>query len=259
MTMRHGSPWLHGRQEPELRSLAEWLDTRASVQQNSRDGGIIGGVSGSLFGLAGAAIGVMAGGFDLQPEIYPMVIVGPLVVASLGTALTAFLVVSRRTPAEREARRAQASSRGFIWQLSMARWQGNLKEFLGEDRALLLNEGAHAYLRMKSALESPAWRAVAPDTEFAATRERTAIAMEVAMARLVTSIGQGALATAPEVRRLVADMGEAANEAARTADRLARDAGQPGDASDHLRQVLSEMRLLNSAQDEIDRLRDRSR
>jgi hypothetical protein len=82
--------------------------------------------------------------------------------------------------------------------------------------------------------------------------------MDVAMARLVTLIGQGTGGQSPEVQRLIADMREAADEAVRTSERLATDTGQPGDASENLRQVLAEMRILNSAHDEYDQIRDRS-
>jgi hypothetical protein len=251
--------WPFIRQEPELGALYDWIDSRMQHGHQGRDWGIWGGVTGTLFGLAGGSIGVLLGAMQVSPEQNPMALVGPLLVAGVGSALTGFIIHRRQTPGQRAARRAMAEARNFTWQLVSARMQGNLKGILGEDRAFALNAGAKAYLRSKHALATAAWQAVGPDSDYASTRERTSIAMDVAMARLVTMVGQGAAGDAPEVRRLIADLTEAADEATRTAQHLATDAGHPGDASENLRQVLSEMRLLNSAHDEYDRIRDRSR
>ncbi|MGV3616411.1 MAG: hypothetical protein ACO1SV_13860 [Fimbriimonas sp.] len=247
-----------GRQEPELASLYDWIDSGMSQTHYGRDWGIWGGVTGGLCGLAGSSIGITVGAMGIDPGTNPAVLIAPFTVALLGSGLLGLYFLRRQTPAQRAARKAMADARNFTWQLVSARWQGNLKGLIGEDRALALNAGAAAYMRAKQALKSSAWQAVAPDTEYAATRERTAVALDVAMARLVTMIGQGASGSAPEVRNLTADIAETAEEAVQTAQRLATDAGHPGDASENLRQVLSEMRLLNSAQDEYDRLRDRS-
>lgn len=253
------SGWPFARQEPELSSLCQWIDSRMYHANQGRDWGIWGGVTGTLFGLAGGSIGILLGAMQINPESHPMALIGPLLVAGLGSALTGFVILRRQTPGQRAARKALAEARNFTWQLVAARMQGNLKEYLGEARALALNEGARAFFKSKQALSSAAWQAVAPDTEYAATRDRTSVAIDVGMARLVTLIGQGAAGDAPEVVRLISDLSEAAEEAAHTAQRLANDAGLPGDASENLRQVLSEMRLLNSAHDEYDRIRDRSR
>lgn len=247
-----------GRQEPELASLYDWIDSGMHDPQHGRAWGIWGGVTGGLWGLAGGAIGIMAGAMGLDPSAHPAVLLVPFGIATAGSVLSGLWVVTRQKPGRRAARKALADARNFTWQLVSARWQGNLKGLLGEDRALALNAGAAAYMRAKQALSNSAWQAVPPDTEYAATRERTAVALDVAMARLVTMIGQGVPGTVPEVRGLIADIAETAEEAVQTAQRLATDAGQPGDASENLRQVLAEMRLLNSAQDEYDRLRDRS-
>ena len=253
------SNWPFGKNEPELRSLYEWIDSRAMNNGYGKEWGIWGGVTGLLFGVAGPTVGVLAStNASAPPAVMAMMIGIPLGTAALASAVMGWVMYRRQSPARREANRAMADARTFAWQLVSARWQGNIKGLIGEDRALALNEGAAAYLRARQALNSTAWKAVSPDTEYAATRERTEVAMDVAMARLVTMIGQGAGGAFPEVRRLIKDMTEAADESTRTAERLSLDAGIPGNASDNLRQVLSEMRLLNSASDEYDRLRDRS-
>lgn len=194
-----------------------------------------------------------------NPRLMLIAIGATMATTLLGFGISTATILLRRTPAEREAAKAMAGTRNFVWQLQMARWSGGIRSMLGDDRALALNRGAGAYLRAKEALGNPAWKSVAPDTEFAATRNRTETALEVAMARLVTVIGQGQNSQSPEVLHLLRDMTETADEATRAAEKLSRDSGRPGDASENLRQVLSEMRLLNSAQDEIDQLRDRSR
>ena len=250
--------WPHGPREAELGSLYDWIDSRMAHHHNGREWGIWGGVTGSLFGLAGGTIGVLVGAMHLPPSTYPWAIGGPLVTAAALSMLGAVIIHKRQTPGQRAIKQAMADARTFTWQLWGARWQGNLKVTLGEDRAFALNEGAASYLRARQALNSSSWKAVAPDTEWAATRERTTVAMEVAMARLVTTIGQGVAANSVEIRNLLGTMNEAADETVRTSERLAMDTGEPGNASENLRQVLAEMRLLNSASEEYDRLRDRS-
>lgn len=253
------SGWPFARQDPELGAIYEWIDSNMHQHHLQRDWGIWGGVTGTLFGLAGGSIGVLLGAMQINPEQYPVALVGPLLIAGMGSTLTGFILRHRENPGRRAVRNAMWEARNFTFQLVGARRRGNLKSLLGEDRALALNAGAQAYLRAKHVLANATWQAVSPDSDYAATRDRTAVAMSVAMARLVTMIGQGAAGDAPEVRRLIADLTEAADEATRTAQHLATDAGHPGDASENLRQVLSEMRLLNSAHDEYDRIRDRSR
>lgn len=255
-----GYQWWNPRQEPELRSLCAWLDSTMTDHHHGRETGLILGVCGAIVGVA-AGCSALIGAFDPRAIPYELRSSSLMVIwlwAMLSMAAAAFLIRRRRSPLQREAMRAFANSRNFVWQLISARHRGNLRNTLGEARALALNDGAGAYLRAKAALEHPAWKAVAPDAEFAATRERTKIAIEVAMARLVTIIGQGMEGNAREVVQLVNDMAETADEATRAAERLSRDSGQPGDASENLRQVLAEMRLLNSAHDELDKLRDRA-
>jgi hypothetical protein len=182
--------WPFGRQEPELGALCEWIDSRMHHSNGGREWGIWGGVTGTLFGLAGSTIGILLGAMQLNPEQYPMALIGPLLVAGFGSSMTGVIILRRQTPGQRAARKAMAEARNFTWQLVSARMQGNLKGTLGEERALALNAGAKAYLKAKHALSNAAWQAVSPDTEHAATRDRTGVAMDVAMARLVTMVGQ---------------------------------------------------------------------
>ena len=215
---------------------------------------MVGGLIGVLLGLGGGFAG-LAAGLSESGVLYTIQVFAAVV----AVLVPGFLVFAFwRSEADRRVARAYARTQGFVWQLTSARWRGNLLAMLGPDRAAVLNAGASSYLRAKQALASVAWKSVAPDSEFAATRERTEVAIEVAMARLITIVGQGQDSSFREVVYLVRDMSDAADEAARAAEKLARDTGQPGDASENLRQVLAEMRLLNSAQDEINQLRDRT-
>jgi hypothetical protein len=166
----------------------------------------------------------------------------------VGAAFVSF----REGRRDREARHAFSEARSFTWQLIAARWQGGVTTLLGEERALALNEGASHVLRCQQALRSLAWASVGENTEYAAVRERVSRAMDLAMARLVCVIGRGAKADEAEVRGLLEDMNVAADEALRTADRLAGSKGTGTAATADLRQALSEMRMLNQAQDEVD-------
>lgn len=71
------------------------------------------------------------------------------------------------------------------------------------------------------------------------------------MARLLTMMGQGGSPEYPEVQKLLEDMHQTADEIVRTAEKLAVRKGVAGDVSHELRQVLSEMRVLNAAHDEV--------
>ena len=154
--------------------------------------------------------------------------------------------------------RSFSEMRGFLWKLISARWQGNIKALIGDDAATALNSAAYEYLQCRSALNSPAWQGVSSDSPWAQAREKTRLAMDVAMSRLVTMIGQGANPAEAPVQSLIGDMQRTAAEAAATASRLATHQGLPSDATNELRKALSEMQALNAADEEYQHLTDGS-
>ncbi len=244
-----GNSWW-GKTEPDLRSLYEWLDTQAQYSSSPRSA-ICGAIIGTSWGLCGASIGVLAGAFHIHPIISVAI---PITVAAAATITAVVWSVRGRTQADKALARTNAEMRGFLWKMISARWQGNIKGILGEPSALELNQAAFEYLKCRNALRSPSWLAAGSDSAWSEVREKTRVAMEVAMARIVTLVGQGAPSGDATVAQLLEDMRQTSAEAERTANRLAGHRGLPTDASRELRTALSEMKSLNAADQEFQEL-----
>ncbi|MEZ0325061.1 MAG: hypothetical protein ACAH95_04085 [Fimbriimonas sp.] len=241
--------WWGAKSEPELRSLYEWIDQQTHGQTvGDRRGGIAGGVAGGIWGLVGGSIGILAGALQIGPAISVAV---PIIVGAVASSAVLVWYLRGRTEGDKAIARTTAEMRGFFWKLMSARWQSNVKGLIGEDGALALNTAAYEYLQCKTALNSPAWQAAGSDSPWYQARERTRVAMDVAMSRLVTMVGQGAPANQQTVQDLISDMQRTAAEATATASRLAGHHNLPTDATNELRKALSEMRALNEADQEF--------
>ena len=152
---------------------------------------------------------------------------------------------------EKEHRRRLGAAQTAMWNLTQARWLGNIKGKLGEAEALALNEAALDFLRCRSALTSPVWKSFTPDSPWAAARDKAEMAMEAGMARLVTMFGQGVPAASSDVAALKQDIHRTAEEIVASTERMSERKGFAGDVSADLRQVLGEMRSLNEAYEEV--------
>lgn len=246
--------WSRYKTEPDLRSLYEWLDTEFHRHAPGQEWGIWGGITGAVFGLAGGSMGMLGGLFHIDLETNPGLTVLPMVFAALVSCTAA--VFTARTSRQRNAgrsemRRTLNEARHFLWRLVAARRHGMVKEFLGESCALALNEGASHVLRCHRALRSVAWGSAEEQTEYSAIRNRVNNSMDLAMAKLVSHIGRGAEANDHDIRLLLDDMKATADEAIRTSTRLESEVGGLT-PSTGLRAALSEMRLLNQTQDELE-------
>lgn len=235
--------------EPDLRSLYEWLDTNG-VQHRQRKAfrtwGIASGVS---YALAGAAIGVFTGVMHVPAATHPEIIGVPLVVAALSSAISGVVIAVKNRRGNDLSSQAFHEARMFTWQLISARWKGSVKRTIGNERALVLNEAAGYVLRGSRALGTHGWNASGADSEIAQMGRRVREAMNVSMARLVGIVGRGASSDDAEVQQIVTELKDACFEAERTAKRLdTLSLNAPQD----LRQAISEMRMLNQAQDEVD-------
>src|SRR5262249_49146051 len=117
--MYRGGWWSWGHNEPELRSLIEWIDRKAQYYGDWR-GGVLGALMGTAGGLMGGTIGVLAGGLNLNPGVHPWVVIGP-VLAFLGVSGgSLFWYFRGRTRDQKAAARAFAESRGLYQKLLMA-------------------------------------------------------------------------------------------------------------------------------------------
>jgi len=238
------------RNEPELRSLYEWLDTQTHGG-SGKQGAIVGSVVGCSFAIA-VMLGVLLlknahGGMHSTPWL----MLGPIAGATLLSVATCGWVFLKSASKRRETWRRLGGTRSFVWKLWSARWSGNVGGLIGQESANALNSAAYEYLRCQAALSSPAWRGLTPDSAWLATRDKVEAAMEGAMGQLMMTISQGGTPERPEVVRLLDDMRQTADEIVKTADKLAVRKGLTGDISDELRSALSEMRVLNAAHDEV--------
>jgi hypothetical protein len=240
-----------GRGEPDLLSLYKWIDLQSHGTGSDRRGGVFGAVVGGFWGLMGGTIGLLAGGLQIDPA-YSVTI--PVALGLAVSSCMTIWYVRGRTAADKAYAKTVGEMRSFVWKLMSARWQGTVKSLIGEEAALALNAAAYEYLQCRTALNSPAWQAVGSDSPWASARDKTRIAMDVAMSRLVTMIGQGARPSDPTVQGLIEDMRKATAEATTTASRLAEHHNLPTDATNELRKALGEMQALNEADAEFEGL-----
>jgi len=242
-----GYNWNWSKSEPELRSLYEWLDSERFYVSRKR-AGLIAGVVGTYFVaiMCGLAMFLLA-----EPNANPWLFSGPLFVATMISGIAIAWYIRSTTAEQKEHCRRLGMAHNFMWQLYIARWQGVVKETLGEPSALALNEAAHDYLRCKDAFASPAWRGLGSDSSWAALRSKAELAMQAGLARVVALAGQGGIDHGDEIRLLLDNMRETADEVTATTTKLGGRSGVSGDVSDDLRHVISEMKILNDAHDEV--------
>lgn len=236
--------------EPDLRSLIAWIDQKANYYGDWR-GGVMGAILGASGGVMGGLIGILAGGANLDPSSHPWVVVGPLLGWGVISAVTLRWYFKNRNERQKLAAKTYAESRGYFHKLLWARYAGNIKGFLGEDRAIKLNEAAMQWHRCKSALDSTGWEAVESDSVYADTKRKIQSAMDIGMAQLLLLFGSGTAANDAEVLEIVEVMTQSAEEAARTAEKLSLAKGDHGAASE-LRSALEQVRQLNAAHEEFE-------
>ena len=173
----------------------------------------------------------------------------PMSGATIVSLSTAAALYFRATASQKAHWRKLGSSRSVVWKLYTARWSGNVADTIGAESALALNDAAYDSLRCQAALTAPVWRQ--SDASWKSMRDKTEMAMEAAMASLLIAVGRGGTPDKPEVKQLLTDIHETAEEIIKTVDRLEGRYELGGNASDDLRQVLSEMKMLNAAHDEV--------
>ena len=244
------STWSGVKTEPELRSLYQWLDTQM-YQGNNRPANLAAAIIFSSCVIAPIVGAILIKKAHTTIHVSPELFWGPLAVAAgISLATGAWYYIKSRALQQEHARLIKGS-RTFVWKLYTARWSGTVGDTIGQEAALALNDAAYDFLRCQTALRSPAWQSLGNDSSWSTARNKAELAMEGAMARLMTAIGQGGSPTRPEVKVLIDDIHQTTEEIIRTVDRLVARTDVPGAGSDELRQVLGEMRMLNAAHDEI--------
>lgn len=239
--MSYQSGWGFTRREPGVDALAEWVDT-VQKRNPSQRWGIWGGVIGGLGGLIGGWLGVSLGGLNLSAES-PMVWT-PVILAIVATLwMTAWVIKKGKTEVGEWSR----ESRGVMTRVLVARWHGNLRNLLGDDGATTMNQAADIWLKCRTSLDSPAWKAAAGSRTWGDVREKAMTSLDAAMARMLLLVTSGSLA---ETQSLISDMQAMHDEVSRAAARHSAVTGTPLGGSEGLRQTLAEMRELAAADEE---------
>lgn len=255
--------------EPGLEALCQWMDREMHRPADTRVA-MLGATIGTTWGFAGGLIGLLLGGLSLPPWWIAL----PVALASAITVGAIAWYVKTRNEEERALAKLRGEARGVIQRLWLARWSGTLKQSLGEASAYALNEAAKQWLRLRSALDSPAWKAAGAESPWSSARDNSLKAMDAPMAQMVLlaaagSIGVGAAeAPAPNDDRdggsrslgageaILAEMRRMAEEAVALTERLATRTGTSSDsAASDLRAALAELRALAEAEDEFERSR----
>jgi len=240
--------WTGVHNEPELRSLYEWIDQQWN-NSSSQVGNITGLVTGGSFILAAIVGVILAKATHTSIHENRWLMLGPMSIAATVSVLTGTFLYVRASASQKAHWRKVGSSRSVVWKLYNARWTGNVADTFGKAASIALNDAAYDSLRCQNALNALVWKQT--DANWREIKERAGTAMESAMASLLILIGQGATPDRIEVKKLLADIHETAEEIVKTVDRLESRQEIGGNASDELRQVLGEMKLLNAAHDEV--------
>lgn len=195
-------------------------------------------------GLTGAYLGIALGALQMSAAMLAFWI--PLLAIFLFgggfTYWTAKQVSKDQTAWSREAR-------GLMMRLLVARWHGSLKETLGEEGAKTMNEAAGVLLHCQAVLDSPAWKAAAGAELWSKAREKSLRGMDSAMARLLMLTVSGA--SEQERTAILEDMRAMDEEVGKAAQRHSSVSGIPLEGNDSLRQALSELKELSSADEEF--------
>lgn len=195
-------------------------------------------------GFAGAWLGIALGALNYSPASLAFWI--PLVILALIAGGMTYSVLKQ---VAKDQTAWSRESRGLMMRLVVARWHGSLRETLGEEGAKTMNEAATILLHCQATLDTPAWKAAAGSELWSSAREKSLRAMDSAMARLLMLTVSGA--SNQERAAILEDMRAMDEEVGKAAQRHSTVSGIPLDGSDSLRQALSELKELSSADEEF--------
>lgn len=244
--MAHRNYWRLRKLEDGVESLVNWIDTEQTKSPNQK-WGIWGAVVGGSSGFVGMSMGIMSGNGGVTTG-NPLLYLPFALWLTLAAGMTFWVV---RT-SKREHGAWAPESRGVMTRLLAARWQGGLRQMLTPDGANLLNSAASTLLQCKATLDNSAWKIAAGSEVWSQMREKAVRSMDSAMVRMLLNITSG---SSEEAKKILADMKELNEEVNKAAQRHASVSGVPLGGAEGLRQTLSEMRELATADEEY--LQDR--
>lgn len=194
---------------------------------------------GGSSGFVGMSMGIMS---KTVPSTSPLLYLPLVLWLSLAGAMTFWVLRKNKQQCT-----WTAESRNIMTQLVVARWQGNLRQYLGQDQANLLNSAAEVLMRCRTTLDNPAWKAASGSEVWSQMRDKASRSMESAMARMLLLVTAN---SHEEAKVVLADMKSLDDEVTKAARRHASVTGESLGGTDALRQTLSEMRELASADEE---------
>jgi hypothetical protein len=232
--------------------LVRWLDAALPRQADWR-GGVLGAILGMGWGFAGALCGILLGGFQL-PVSYLSI---PLAVGFAATIGGLTWYFRGRTSEDAERARLWAQTRTVIYRMYAARHHGRLKDLFGEHGLALLEEAAKEWHRCRGALDSEVWKSMGNAPAYRKARESAMRSMDAAMARLVIMVGNcgDTAKELEECTRIVAEMRQMADEALQLMNSRAREPIGGSQATEGLRDALSQLKMLSEAEKELDEAR----
>lgn len=252
MSSSHGWVWLWGRSEPGTENLVRWLDA-ALPRQGDWRGGVLGAILGTAWGLSGALFGILLGALQLPPAYMAI----PLTLGLAATIGGLAWYFRGRTSEDAERARLWAQTRTVIYRMYAARHHGRLRDLFGEHGLAVLEEAAKQWHRCRGALDSEVWKSMGASPAYRKARESAMRSMDAAMARLVIMVGScgDTAKELEECARIVADMHQMADESLELMNARAREPIGGSQATEGLRDALSQLKMLSEAEKELDDVR----
>lgn len=249
---------IFGKREPEYPFLEAYLEMERQrpVSPEMARAGLIAGVGAPI--AVGIHLALLFATGSISLALMP-------VLAFAGVTAGAFVWASQaQTRDEKEVRRLVGKAKAVVEKLYQLRRTRRLRRTLGDAAGGLLDAGARAYIECRQALASESWTSHHADSLWGAARERAMLGMDAAMAKLLLTVDEsvvhGADYFAPGFQgaeALVREMRDMANEASRLAAHAQAEfpSTVSADPAAELRTTLEEIRKLEAAEAEVERLR----
>lgn len=246
--------------KPEFPHLEKYLEAQSKriPDAGAATVGMACGFSSMFGALFQVVFGLKTGDWGVASLIWI-----PVVLIQAGVLIWYF---KYRPRGIREETRLKMKAQNVVYRLNNLRNQRRLKAEMGQGVCELLDAGARYYLEAKQAFDSQFWAKGGPETVYSAARERALSAMDLAMARLLLTCSEAAVAgvdflspTLHPAETLVGEMREMARESVRLAGQISAGSHATSAISgtSELRDALADLRRVADAHEEVERSRER--
>jgi hypothetical protein len=241
--------------EPAIPYFYAYLETQMLRMQDTR------AIAATLGATFTAVVGLGAAFFALalaKTWHLPMLLLG-LTAAGIAGFATWYSGGKKRE--RNELTDLETSARPLLKQLYDFKVQRKLDRYLAGGVGELLNQGAKYWIECRQSLDSAVWLGAGSDSVWISTRQKALLAMDSAMLRLVLATQHNRVAgadflspTLDPAIGLVEEMREMARTARRMTDKLIHHGGIESGSATEIQDALLEMRRLEQAQDEVQRI-----